>query len=625
MTKKSLKSLVTAFTPDGDYLAILSPDGTVKIWSTSNGILLAEWKPSDGDGGRFSCMACSFVGKKRKKERGTCLLALSTDDGDVLAVDVLTGEMKWKTTGSYPGGVVGLSFTNKGRSLHVVGTNGVAHEMSSETGELVGEFKASKKPISTVAFSHDEKFLVVAGSRLRVLSLENGKELLKFPSDLGHVQYASISDDCNALVTSGSGDKHLQVWGLDLSAGTVSRGPVLSMKHVPLSFQCKNGCDGERMVGLAVSKSGVYAWNFKTQSEDEVKPTKIAFQANEDETALKNGGTEGKGRVSTIASRLQILDGNKQIKALISYGSIEHPQFSLADISNPGKDIVITASNETKSAQDGIVAGKAETVSQKEKKKANKKRAASDLDHSTTGDIVDMGNGEAADGVLVDDHLNEPTMGEKLANLNLLDTDMVKSQEKVEPVVPAKPPSADSVHVLLKQALHADDRALLLDCLYNQDERVIAKSISLLNPSDVLKLLHSLISIIQSRGAILACALPWLRCLLLQHASGIMSQESSLLALNSLYQLIESRVSTFQSALQLSSVLDLFYTGIVDDEVDESGTTVPVIYEDKDDSEEEEESDDGAMDTDQNSEDDDTSDEESDGISDLEGNDAVSD
>ena len=38
------------------------------------------------------------------------------------------------------------------------------------------------------------------------------------------------------------------------------------------------------------------------------------------------------------------------------------------------------------------------------------------------------------------------------------------------------------------------------------------------------------------RGSILACALPWLRSLLLQHSTRIMSQESSLLALNSLYQ-----------------------------------------------------------------------------------------
>lgn len=138
--------------------------------------------------------------------------------------------------------------------------------------------------------------------------------------------------------------------------------------------------------------------------------------------------------------------------------------------------------------------------------------------------------GEAAEGVLVNDDLDEPTMGEKLASLNLMDNDRADSHKKQESSKDAKPPSADSVHVLLKQALHADDRALLFDCLYTQDEKVsscpyavlnlsmlgrprcfkvsvclyfwwqvILKSVSLLNPSDVLKLLQSLISIIQSR------------------------------------------------------------------------------------------------------------------------------
>lgn len=111
--------------------------------------------------------------------------------------------------------------------------------------------------------------------------------------------------------------------------------------------------------------------------------------------------------------------------------------------------------------------------------------------------------------------------------------------------------------------------------------RVIANSVSRLNPSDAFKLLAFLASIVQSRyvvfivlkapqtlsidfrihgyesswlsliiswdlitsvrvfcfkishhvfhyrGAVAACALPWLRRLLLQHASGIMSRESS--------------------------------------------------------------------------------------------------
>lgn len=37
-----------------------------QIWNTNDGNLLAEWKPSDGDHDHihYSCIACSFTGKK---------------------------------------------------------------------------------------------------------------------------------------------------------------------------------------------------------------------------------------------------------------------------------------------------------------------------------------------------------------------------------------------------------------------------------------------------------------------------------------------------------------------------------------------------------------------------------
>ncbi|KAL1340434.1 hypothetical protein HN51_026810 [Arachis hypogaea] len=256
-----------------------------------------------------------------------------------------------------------------------------------------------------------------------------------------------------------------------------------------------------------------------------------------------------------------------------------------------------------------------------ESKKRKKRRAKSDPDLPSSTGKVDCDQNEAADGVLVDDDLNEPTMGEKLATLTLVDENKSKEDKVQESYDPVKPPSADSVHVLLKQALNADDRTLLLDCLYTQDDKVIRKSIAQLNPSNVLKLLHSLISIIEARGAILVCALPWLKCLLVQHASGIMSQESSLRALNSLYQLIESRVSTFKSTIQLSSCLDILYSGVINAAEEEDEAAVPVIFEDNDDSEEEEESDErDAMETDQdNKHEGDQSDEEAlDGDSDFE-------
>lgn len=62
---------------------------------------------------------------------------------------------------------------------------------------------------------------------------------------------------------------------------------------------------------------------------------------------------------------------------------------------------------------------------------------------------------------------------------------------------------------------------------------------------------------------------------------------------------------------------------VVDEEVEENGTTVPVVYEDQDESDEEES--DEAMETDQDSKDEEASDEAFDGVSDVEVIDGMTD
>ncbi|XP_058728938.1 uncharacterized protein LOC131601184 isoform X2 [Vicia villosa] len=615
MVKDKVKEpVLTAFTPNGDYVAILSGNGTAKIWNTNSGDLLAEWKPSDGDDDvRYSCIACSFTGKKRRKDQGTCILALGTDDGKVFAIDVSTGDKKWPISHPIPSGICGLSFSKKGQLLCVVGHDGKAYEINSETGELLKEFKVSKKSISSLAFSHDEKYLAVFSSRLRVINRETGKEVLKCPSDLENINRVSISNDAKYLITSDSEAKHLQVWRSDLSSGTLSTGPTLSSRHAPLVLDCHLvGNEEDDLVVSAVTSSGTYIWkNLNASSEDQVHRTKITSKIEKVESEKENSESSKKKRTSIIASRFQSTGEDGQIKALVTYGSADHPKFTVLNISDLGENVVLNVGDEPDSIQ------KLDSPSkkvEKESKKSKKRQATSDPDLLTTTDKVDFDQLEDAEGVL-DDDPSEPTMGEKLASLNLVDENKSNDKEQ-ESLVSLKPPSADSVDVLLKQALNADDRALLLDCLYTQDEKVIFKSVAQLNPSNVLKLLNSLITIIESRGAILACALPWLKCLLLQHASGIMSQESSLKVLNSLFQLIESRVSSFNSVFQLSSLLDVLYAGVLDEEVDEV-ETVPIIYVDTDDSEGEESED--VMETDKDSKDGELSDEAFDELGVIEG------
>jgi len=69
--------------------------------------------------------------------------------------------------------------------------------------------------------------------------------------------------------------------------------------------------------------------------------------------------------------------------------------------------------------------------------------------------------GEGAHETRVED--NEPTMADKLTSLDAAVNDNADIDERQDLPQTALP-SADSVHVLLKQALNADDHALLIAC-----------------------------------------------------------------------------------------------------------------------------------------------------------------
>lgn len=83
--------------------------------------------------------------------------------------------------------------------------------------------------------------------------------------------------------------------------------------------------------------------------------------------------------------------------------------------------------------------------------------------------------------------IDEPTMEEKLATLNLINREKGTSDTEKQSLSMA-PPSADSVHILLKQALRADDNVALLTCLYNRDEKVLFSILSLVKASSPLVL-----------------------------------------------------------------------------------------------------------------------------------------
>jgi U3 small nucleolar RNA-associated protein 5 len=155
-----------------------------------------------------------------------------------------------------------------------------------------------------------------------------------------------------------------------------------------------------------------------------------------------------------------------------------------------------------------------------------------------------------------------PTMGERVAALQEASIAAASGgpaapSSAAADAFPSGPIKADSLAVLLTQALRSGDRSLLERCLAVRNEEVVNNTVRRLAPGDVAAFLRAAVARLQSspaRGEQLAA---WVRAVLLHHAAFLAGGGGGAGTLGHLYQLIEARLASYQPLLALSGRLDL--------------------------------------------------------------------
>lgn len=224
------------------------------------------------------------------------------------------------------------------------------------------------------------------------------------------------------------------------------------------------------------------------------------------------------------------------------------------------------------------------------KKKTKKRRAETEDEEAQPsvksseekGDVqIDLA--DTALTVVPDD---EQTLEEKLIALKVIeDGDARDHNEDAQDFDKSVVPRADSLQVLLSQALKAEDNALLEQCLNVGDEKVILNTIRRLRPFEAAKFLSVAVSKMEGRPQRALGLVPWVRAVLLQHASFVMTNLAMQPVLTTLYQIIETRLSVFRPLLSLSGRLDLIMAQIQKNESQgkEDQQEAAVVYEEEDD------------------------------------------
>nr|GMD80636.1 WD repeat-containing protein 43-like isoform X1 [Ipomoea batatas] len=551
MGSPNIRDFLTAFSPSRDFFAISTGDGRIKIWDTVKGQIQTEFadiessevtnmfaKKQEGHLSMdYTCMKWISMEKKKKRKLGTSILVLGTGGGDVLALDVSAGQLKWRACDCHPGGVTAISFPKSGRLIYTAGADGMACELDTMSGNLLQKFKASTKGISSMSISSGGEVLATAASQLKIVNCSDHKKLQKFSGHPGPVRCMVFSEDGKYLLSSAVGERYIAVWKLGGSKKQ-SACCLLAMDHpaVFLESRCiATDADEAGLCVLAISETGVcYFWHGKSIKElRHCKPTKISS----DEEMLKkyNGTVPG-----IFAAKLETVVKPASCHVFLAHGLHVKPSFEKILLQS-GTDLKLNSS------LDGLLL----PISQSRKRKLSKSQ------NQVTA--LDRANAEGA----------------LLPMPHILDLPGAKSGAKL---VVSKDDEcqydADTVTICMEEQLRSmgivcdnddptskptfeSDKINGINLEASIPQKEIKKTVLSMEPSDACSLLEMLIAGWHSRLYKAKYILPWIYCIMANHHDYLTSQEPYTHLLDSLYKLTKSKGAALNSLLQLCGRLQL--------------------------------------------------------------------
>jgi len=147
-------------------------------------------------------------------------------------------------------------------------------------------------------------------------------------------------------------------------------------------------------------------------------------------------------------------------------------------------------------------------------------------------------------------------------------------------------PKADSLQVVLEQALHSKDKKLLNACFDVLDLGIVKNTIQRLSTPTIVPLAQELIERFRTKPSHGTVLTVWFKTLVLYHSSYLMTIPDLVTVMSSLYLTLDSRLASFPKLLNLSGKLDMILTQIsIADNSLPSPNQKTTVYEDVDDEE----------------------------------------
>ncbi|KAF7966282.1 hypothetical protein HWV62_39247 [Athelia sp. TMB] len=240
-----------AFSPDGQYMASGSADGSVRMWNTETGDLAAP--PFEGHTGSISSVAFSPDGQR---------IASGSVDKFVLVWNIHSGVLVAGPFGGHTDSVTSVAFSPDGLCIASGSDDRSVRVWDIRSGTLViGPFRGHTDCVTSVAFSPDG-LCIASGSddrSVQVLDIRSGTLVVgPFRGHTDCVTSVAFSPD-GLCIASGSADGSVRMWNTETGDLTAPpfEGHTGSISSVAFSP------DGQRIASGSYDKS-VRVWDIRS-------------------------------------------------------------------------------------------------------------------------------------------------------------------------------------------------------------------------------------------------------------------------------------------------------------------------------------------------------------------------
>jgi len=602
----------SAFTHNGDFFALVSVDGRLRIWDTISGKLLQEFSANSTVESSCTCLCWTRekrkgktskepIRKKRKKKDNIDTdgfnypsIVLGTNNGTLLSYEPNDGEGRKSFGTDHTKSINSVAYHNERDKLYTCSKDKYVGEWCFETETLEKKWKADKLSVEMICISPSGKSLLTAGQCIKLWDLDTKELLQKFN---GHSSPVSIlqftmfrssfkkdSDQGYYFISGAREERVINVWNVNFDTPVKSSIASYMLSDVPLLVDSLVIPDAEKPLKLCAACKNGNIHVFENIMNGKTK------RPIESSIIINMAQKEGMKSRSLPAKFFNIsLYQDSSVKIKVAFGNSVKPNFELLEFSE------LKSSNKiVRDLSSGLVTAKATETVDKPIEGAKLNKISQVLGSSSfvpipskrtvdTKIVIDV-NGNEEDRQKTDTNEDIISMEERLSGGRAGDVPK-KDYQKLS----KSTPNAASFSQMLIQALHSNDENLLCELLFkSHNEPVLKNTLKRVPNHLVLQLLNIIVDKLKVNPSRSKSLIVWLKVIMGVHLVYLMMNPDFVNSLSSLYQFLKAQQEIQPKLLNIQGKVDLLLahsSSVKSDSSDDDINTPAVVFNDDSDDE----------------------------------------